>query len=201
MQYNFKKHYYDPYDSLGAEWKARISHDWLSIGEAACLSGFSRQYINRLVTNGRIMAKKSNKGNYGISWKDFVKWYSALPVTPPSPIGYASFSLKELMQYTGMSRCWVLKFVIRYSIPSYYAGVYRRFHKSLCEEAWKHESITLKHWLTLEEASVFFDLDRSVIFALAALHRVRVKKLNKSYVYNKADIIAVKKKGGVLCQG
>ena len=34
MQYNFNKHYYDPYDSLDAEWKARISHDWLSIGEA-----------------------------------------------------------------------------------------------------------------------------------------------------------------------
>ena len=81
MQYNFNKHYYDPYDSLDAEWKARISHDWLSIREAACLSGFSRQYINRLVTNGRIIAMRGNEGNYGISWKNFVKWYSALPVT------------------------------------------------------------------------------------------------------------------------
>ena len=201
MQYNFKKNYYDPYDSLDAAWKARISHDWLSVGEAALLSGFSRQYINRLVTNGRIIAKRGYEGNYGISWKNFVKWYSALPVTHPSPIGYASLSLKELMRYTGMSRCWVLKFVTRNRIPSYYVGVYSRFHKSLCEEAWKHESIALKYWLTLEEASVFFDLDSSVIFALAALHRVRVKKLNKSYVYNKADILTVKKKGGVLCQG
>ena len=67
MQYNFKKHYYDPYDSLDAEWKARISHDWLSIGEAACLSGFSRQYINRLVTNGRIIGMRNNEGNYVIS--------------------------------------------------------------------------------------------------------------------------------------
>ena len=201
MNYNFKKHCYDPYDSLDAEWKARISHDGLSVREAAILSGFSRQYINRLVTNGRIIAARSNEGNYVISWKDFVKWYSALPVTPSSPIGYASLSLKELMRYTGMSRCWVLKFVTRNSIPSYYVGVYRRFHKSLCEEAWKHESIALKHWLTLEEASAFFDLDSSVIFALAALHRVRVKKLNKSSVYNKADILAEKRKGGVLCQG
>lgn len=46
MQYNFKKHYYDPYDSLDAEWKARISHEMLSVGEAAQLSGFSRQDIN-----------------------------------------------------------------------------------------------------------------------------------------------------------
>ena len=186
---------------MDAAWKARILHDWLPIGEAACLSGYNRQYINKLVTNGHIIVKRRNDGNYGISWKNFVKWYSALPVTHPSPIGYASLSLKELMRYTGMSRCWVLKFVTRNRIPSYYVGVYRRFHKSLCEEAWKHESIALKYWLTLEEASVFFDLDSSVIFALAALHRVRVKKLNKSYVYNKADILTVKKKGGVLCQG
>ena len=32
MQYNFKKHYYDPYDSLDAEWKVRISHEMLSVG-------------------------------------------------------------------------------------------------------------------------------------------------------------------------
>ena len=47
MQYNFKKHYYDPYDSLDAAWKARIPHEMLSVGEAAQLSGFSRQDINR----------------------------------------------------------------------------------------------------------------------------------------------------------
>ena len=100
MQYNFKKHYYDPYDSLDAAWKARILHDWLSIGEAACLSGYNRQYINKLVTNGHIIVKRRNDGNHGITWKNFVKWYAALPVTPNSPIGYASFSLKELMHFT-----------------------------------------------------------------------------------------------------
>jgi len=47
MIYNNKKHFYDPYDSLDAEWKARISHEMLSVGEAAQLSGFSRQDINR----------------------------------------------------------------------------------------------------------------------------------------------------------
>ena len=131
MQYNFNKHYYDPYDSLDVEWKARISHDWLSIGEAACLSGFSHQYINRLVTNGRIIAKRGNEGNYGISWKNFVKWYSALPVTHPSPIGYASLSLKELMRYTGMSKCWVLKFVtLTPSLP--YSDISRyRVHRTM----------------------------------------------------------------------
>ncbi len=197
MEYNNKKHYYDPYDSLDVEWKARVSHDRLSVGKAAILSGFSRQYINRLIANGIIIARRNKEGNYEIVWKNFVKWYSALPVTPHSLVGYASYSLKELIRYTGMSRCWVLKFATRNEIPSYYVGVYRRFCKSACE---KHESIALKRWLALEEASAFFDLAPSVIYALVALHRVRVKRLNKSLVYNKADIMSVVKKGGGLCQ-
>ena len=77
--------------------------------------------------------------------------------------------------------------------------MYRRFCKSACEEAWKRESIALKRWLTFEEASTLFDIDEEVIFALAALHRIRVKKLNKSQVYNKADKLAVVKKGGTSC--
>ena len=47
MIYNNKKHFYDPYDSLDAEWKARIPHEMLSVGEAAQLFGFSHQDINR----------------------------------------------------------------------------------------------------------------------------------------------------------
>lgn len=69
MIYNNKKHFYDPYDSLDAEWKAKISHEMLSVGEAARLSGFSRQHINKLIANGIIDAKKSNDGNYVITWK------------------------------------------------------------------------------------------------------------------------------------
>ena len=204
MIYNNKKHFYDPYDSLDAEWKARLSHEMLSVREAARLSGFSRQYINKLIANGIIDAKKNNDGNYVIAWKKFVRWFSALrfsalPITPTSPIGYASYSLKELMRYTGMSRCWVLKFATRNSIPSYYVGMYRRFCKYACEEAWKRESIALKRWLTIEEACTLFDVDAEVIFALAALHRTRVKRQNKSLFYNKADILSVVKKGGTLC--
>lgn len=59
MIYNNKKHFYDPYDSLDAEWKARISHEMLSVGEADQLFGFSRQYINKLIANGIIDAKKN----------------------------------------------------------------------------------------------------------------------------------------------
>lgn len=199
MIYNNKKHFYDPYDSSDAEWKARISHGMLSVREAAHLSGFSRQYINKLIANGIIDAKKNNDGNYVIAWIKFVRWFSALPITPTSPIGYSSYSLKELMRYTGMSRCWVLKFATRNSIPSYHVGMYRRFYKSTCKEAWKREFIALKRWLTIEEACTLLDVDEEVIYALAALHRTRVKRQNKSLVYNKTDILSVVKKGGKLC--
>lgn len=62
MIYNNKKHFYDPYDSLDAGWKARISHETLSVGNVARLSGFSRQYINKLITNGIIDAKRTTMG-------------------------------------------------------------------------------------------------------------------------------------------
>ena len=77
--------------------------------------------------------------------------------------------------------------------------MYRRFCKSACEEAWKRESIALKRWLSLEEVCTLFDIDEEVIFALAALHRIRVKRHNKSQVYNKVDILTIVKKGGTLC--
>ncbi len=53
---------------------------------AAQLSRFSRQYINKLIANGIIDAKKNNDGNYVIAWIKFVRWFSALPITPTSPI-------------------------------------------------------------------------------------------------------------------
>ena len=92
MIYNKKKHYYDPYDSLDVEWKARLSHEMLSVGEVAHLSGFSRQYFNKLIANGIIDAKKNNDGNNVIAWIKFVRWFSDLPTSPASPIGYASYS-------------------------------------------------------------------------------------------------------------
>ena len=83
MNYNKKKHYYDPYDSLDAEWKAKITRNMLSVGEAASLSGFSRQHINKLIANGIIDAKKNNDGNYVIAWKKFVRWFRLFQLRQP----------------------------------------------------------------------------------------------------------------------
>ena len=70
----------------------------------------------------------------------------------------------------------MLKFATRNSIPSYYVGMYRRFCKSACEEAWKRESISLKRWLTIEEACELFYIDEEVIFALAALQTSLIRE-------------------------
>ena len=47
--------------------ESKNPHEMLSVGEAARLSGFSRQYINKLIANGIIDAKKNNDGNYVIA--------------------------------------------------------------------------------------------------------------------------------------
>ena len=60
MNYNFSKHYYDPFIQLKEEeWKDVVSRGFLSISEAATLSGYTRQYIStnwfkqaRLKVNG-----------------------------------------------------------------------------------------------------------------------------------------------------
>ena len=88
MMYNFNKHYYDPYDSLDVGWKEKISRGFLSVGDVAILSGFSRQYIHKHVRQGIILSAKGDKPKHiTIGWRDFIRWYSALPVTPDSPIG------------------------------------------------------------------------------------------------------------------
>lgn len=143
MTNNFTKHFYDPYDSLDVGWKLVIDKGYLSIAEAAILSGFSRQYLYKVLKCGAVKAQTNGIGHSVIKWRHFVKWYSSLPSTPTSPIGYASLSLSELMRYTGMSRSWVLKFASRYSIPSYYVGRHRRFCKTTCIEVWNLERIFL----------------------------------------------------------
>ena len=85
-----------------------------------------------------------------------------------TPTGDTSF--KSYMGYTKITNTNSAQYKLQGECYTDAYGLRRRGS----EEAWKHESIALKHWLTLEEASVFFDLDSSVIFALAALHKARV---------------------------
>ena len=79
MNYNSSKHYYDPFILLKEEeWKDVVSKGFLSISEAATLSGYTRQYIHKLVQTGKIKSERC-LNNLVITNKDFIKWYSALP--------------------------------------------------------------------------------------------------------------------------
>lgn len=189
MTNKFIKRFYDPYDSLDVGWKLVIDKGYLSITEAANLSGFSRQYLYKLLKRGAIEAQTNGYGHSVIKWRHFVKWYSSLPSTPDSPIGYASIPLIELIRYTGMSRCWVLKFASRYSIPSYYVGRRRRFCKLSCLEAWNKERIIIKPWITIEECVIISELPPTNIYWAIAKGKIRVRHAGNVILYYKKDIL------------
>lgn len=194
MTNNFIKHFYDPYDSLDVGWKLVIDKGYLSIAEAATLSGFSRQYLYKLQKRGVINSQPNEHGHSVIKWRHFVKWYSSLPSTPTSPIGYASLSLSELIRYTGMSRCWVLKFASRYNIPSYYVGRHRRFCKTTSIEVWNLERIKIKPWVTIEECITISELPPVNIYWAIAKSRIRVKHTGNVILYSRKDIMDLAKK-------
>lgn len=194
MTNNFIKHFYDPYDSLDVGWKLVIDKGYLSIAEAAILSGFSRQYLYKVLKCGAVKAQTNGIGHSVIKWRHFVKWYSSLPSTPTSPIGYASLSLSELIRYTGMSRSWVLKFASRYSIPSYYVGRHRRFCKTTCMEVWNLERIKIKSWVTIEESITIYELPPISIYWAIAKSRIHVKHTGNVILYSRKDIMDLARK-------
>lgn len=194
MTNNFIKHFYDPYDSLDVGWKLVIDKGYLSIAEAAILSGFSRQYLYKVLKCGAVKAQTNGIGHSVIKWRHFVKWYSSLPSTPTSPIGYASLSLSELIRYTGMSRSWVLKFASRYSIPSYYVGRHRRFCKTTCIEVWNLERIKIKSWVTIEESITISELPLISIYWAIAKSRIHVKHTGNVILYSRKDIMDLARK-------
>lgn len=188
MNYNSSKHYYDPFILLKEEeWKDVVLKDFLSISEAATLSGYTRQYIHKLVQTGKIKSERC-LNNLVITNKDFIKWYSSLPLVPHSPIGRSSYSLKGLMAYTGMSRSWILNFAERYQIQSYYLGLNRRFDETDCKTAWNIERIRYAQWLTIDEITTHLNIDAKELLTLVAKHVVKVRCIAYTDYYRKKDI-------------
>lgn len=188
MNYNFSKHYYDPFIQVKEEeWKDVVSRGFLSISEAATLSGYTRQYIHKFVQTGKIRSEH-RLNNLVIANKDFIKWYSSLPLIPDSPIGRSSYSLKGLMAYTGMSRSWILNFAERYQINSYYLELNRRFNETDCKTAWDIERIRYARWLTVDEITTHFNIDAKELLTLVAKHLVKVRCINYTDYYCKKDV-------------
>ena len=187
MNLKYTKHYYDPFEKLDHKWQEAIVTGNLTVSQVAKLSGFSRQHIYNLISNGTLTAKMLD-GKSFISCKAFVRWFSSLPVTTDTPLGYASYSLQGMMNLTGMTRSWVLIFVERYSISSYYCGVYRRFNKQETEKAWNQEWFKYTKWITAEDAIDRFNITQTLFYTMVAQHTVSIKHSDGKTLYSKKDI-------------
>lgn len=126
--------------------------------------------------------------NLVIANKDFIKWYSFLPLVPHSPIGQSSYSLKGLMAYTGMSRSWILNFAECYQINSYYLGLNRRFDETDCKTAWEIERIRYAQWLTVDEITTHLNIDAKELLTFVAKHLVKVRCIAYTDYYRKKDV-------------
>ena len=94
----------------------------LTISEVAQLSGFTKQFIYRL-TKTNSLRYCILGGVTRIKYLHLRAWLSKLPTKKDCPFCPASYLLSGLMGYTKMGRCWVLRFVERYNIRSYYLSL------------------------------------------------------------------------------
>ena len=94
----------------------------LTISEVAQLSGFTKQFIYRL-TKTNSLRYCILGGVTRIKYLHLRAWLSKLPTNKDCPFCPASYLLSGLMGYTKMGRCWVLRFVERYNIRSYYLSL------------------------------------------------------------------------------
>lgn len=92
------------------------------------------------------------------------------------------------MNLTGMTRSWVLIFVERYSISSYYCGVYRRFNKQEAEKAWNQEWFKYAKWISAEDAIDRFNITLTLFYTMVAQHSVSIKHSDGKTLYFKRDI-------------
>lgn len=104
----------------------------------------------------------------------------------------ASFSLAGLMNYTKMGRCWVLRFVERYNICSYYLGNSRRFNYEDCIVAWEIEKTINPKWITIEKAVEEYEIESDILLSATASKRVRIKCKDAKVLVNVKDVKQLK---------
>ena len=163
----------------------------LTISEAAQLSGLSKQFIYRLI--------KTNSLRYcilggvtRIKYRHLRAWFSKLPTNKDCPFCTASYSLAGLMDYTKMGRCWVLRFVERYNIRSYYLGNSRRFNYDDCIAAWAVELTANPQWITIEKAVKEYAIESDILLSATASKRVRIKCKDAKVLVNVKDVKQLK---------
>ena len=163
----------------------------LTISDAAQLSGFTKQFIYRL-TKTNSLRYCILGGITRIKYRHLRAWFTKLPTNKDCPFCPASYSLSGLMGYTKMGRCWVLRFVERYNIRSYYLGNSRRFNYDDCIAAWAIEQTVNPQWITIEKAVEEYAIESDILLSATASKRVRIKCKDTKVLVNVKDVKQLK---------
>ena len=165
--------------------------EMLTVDEAAKLSGFSKQFIYRL-TKTNSLRYCILGGITHIKYRHLRSWFAKLPTNKDCPLCPASFSLAGLMNYTKMGRCWVLRFVERYNVRSYYLGNSRRFNYEDCVATWAAEQTANSQWITIEKAIEEYAIKSDVLLSATASKQVRIKCKDAKVLVNVMDVKQLK---------
>ena len=163
----------------------------LTISEAAKLSGLSKQFIYQQLKSNTLRFCLLGDIKH-IKYRYLRAWLAKLPSNKDCPFCPASFSLAGLMGYTKMGRCWVLRFVERYNIRSYYLGNSRRFNYQDCIAAWAIEQTVNPQWITIEKAVEEYAIESDILLSATASKRVRIKCKDTKVLVNVKDVKQLK---------
>ena len=163
----------------------------LTISEAAQLSGLSKQFIYQLIKSNKL-CYRILEGEARIKHRHLRAWFVKLPSNKDCPLCPASFSLAGLMNYTKMGRCWVLRFVERYNVRSYYLGNSRRFNYEDCVATWAIEQTVNPKWITIEKAVEEYAIESDILLSATASKRVRIKCKDAKVLVNVKDVKQLK---------
>lgn len=163
----------------------------LTVSQAAKLSGFTKQFIYQLIKYNKL-CYRILEGKARIKYRHLRAWFVKIPTNKDCPFCPASFSLAGLMDYTKMGRCWVLRFVERYNIRSYYLGNSRRFNYQDCIAAWAIEQTVNPKWITIEKAVEEYAIESDILLSATASKRVRIKCKDTKVLVNVKDVKQLK---------
>ena len=165
--------------------------EMLTVDEASKLSGFSKQFIYRLTKSNSLRYCTLGEITH-IKYRHLSAWYVKLPSNKDCPLCPASFSLAGLLNYTKMGRCWVLRFVERYNIRSYYLGNSRRFNYDDCIAAWEIEKTKNPKWITIEKAVEEYAIESEILLSATASKQIRIKCKDAKVLVNVMDVKQIK---------
>ena len=165
--------------------------EMLTISEAAQLSGLSKQVIYQQLKSNTLRFCLLGDIRY-IKYRHLRALFTKLPSNKDCPLCPASLSLAGLMGYTKMGRCWVLRFVERYNIRSYYLGNSRRFNYDDCIAAWAVELTANPQWITIEKAVEEYAIESDILLSATASKRARIKCKDAKVLINMKDVKQLK---------